>query len=109
VTAAPTPALRARDVHKSYGRHHVLRGADLSVHPVVSDNLTVDQHLRYFAAAHHLPDLARGEELVDRLGYREYRHQTARSPPRSGSVCGTRPATGSPPSCWSRSSPSGTC
>lgn len=45
--------------------------------PVVNDNLTVDQHLRYFAAAYHLPDLRRGDELVDRLGYREYRHRAA--------------------------------
>ncbi|MFF7074555.1 ABC transporter ATP-binding protein [Streptomyces pseudovenezuelae] len=30
-TPAPPPALQARDLHKSYGRHHVLRGADLTV------------------------------------------------------------------------------
>ncbi|WP_345471814.1 ABC transporter ATP-binding protein [Actinoallomurus oryzae] len=122
MTTASPPALRARDVHKSYGRHQVLRGADLTVDPgqlvavvgengagkstllkalagtlatdsgrievsgtlgycpqdpVVSDNLTVDQHLRYFAAAHHLPDLRRGNELIDRLGYAQYRHQAA--------------------------------
>jgi ABC-2 type transport system ATP-binding protein len=45
--------------------------------PVVNDNLTIDQHLRYFAAAHHLPDLRRSDELVDRLGYQEYRHHAA--------------------------------
>jgi|SRR4051794_2591796 ABC-2 type transport system ATP-binding protein len=122
MTTASAPALMARDVHKSYGRHHVLRGTDLTVHPgqlvavvgengagkstllkalagtlaidsgridltgtlgycpqepVLSDNLTVDQHLRYFAAAAHLPDLRRGDELVDRLGYGQYRRQTA--------------------------------
>ncbi|MEV6818141.1 ABC transporter ATP-binding protein [Nocardiopsis dassonvillei] len=27
----PTPALRVRGVHKSYGRHHVLRGAELEL------------------------------------------------------------------------------
>jgi ABC-type multidrug transport system ATPase subunit len=43
---------------------------------VLSESLTVWQHLRYFAAAHRLPDLARGEELLDRLGYRQYRDQS---------------------------------
>jgi len=124
MTTASPPVLSARDVHKSYGKHQVLRGADLTVapgqlvavvgengagkstllkalagtlaidsgsidvagtlgycpqEPVVSDNLTVDQHLRYFAAAYHLPDLGRGEHLVDRLGYQQYRHQAAGS------------------------------
>jgi ABC-2 type transport system ATP-binding protein len=40
--------------------------------PVLSDNLTVAQHLRYFAAAHRLPDLRRGQELVARLGFERY-------------------------------------
>jgi ABC-2 type transport system ATP-binding protein len=115
------PALRARELHKSYGRHRVLRGADLTVapgelagvvgengagkstllhilagtlaadqgtvelggtlgycpqQPVLSDSLTVAQHLRYFAAAHRLADLRRGEELLDRLGFRQYRDRT---------------------------------
>src|SRR5581483_9236550 len=118
----PQPVLQARDVHKSYGRHQVLRGADLTVQPgqlvaivgengagkstllkalagtlaidhghielsgslgycpqdpVVNDNLTVDQHLRYFAAAHHLPDLQRADDLVGRLGYGSHRRQSA--------------------------------
>jgi ABC-type multidrug transport system ATPase subunit len=47
--------------------------------PVLSDNLTVAQHLRYFAAAYQLPDLHRGEQLVDRLGYRQFRNETAGS------------------------------
>jgi ABC-type multidrug transport system ATPase subunit len=42
---------------------------------VLSESLTVHQHLRYFAAAHRLPSLERGEELLDRLGYRQYRHE----------------------------------
>ncbi len=116
-------ALEARGVHKSYGRHHVLRGVDLSVGPgelvavvgengagkstllkilagtlaadrgqvrlegtlgycpqvpVLSDNLTVEQHLRHFAAAHRLPDLDRAQELVDRLGYRGFLGRTAK-------------------------------
>lgn len=122
MTVTSPPVLRARTVRKSYGRHKVLRGAELTVHPgqliavvgengagkstllralagtlaidsgridlagtlgycpqepVLNDNLTVDQHLRYFAAAHHLPDLNRGMELIDRLGYRQYRHHGA--------------------------------
>ncbi|KAB1138908.1 ABC transporter ATP-binding protein [Streptomyces luteolifulvus] len=32
-TDAPPPVLQAHDVHKSYGRRHVLRGADLTVSP----------------------------------------------------------------------------
>ncbi|GAA1967766.1 ABC transporter ATP-binding protein [Catenulispora subtropica] len=46
---------------------------------VLSDNLTVAQHLRYFAAAYHLPGLDRGEQLLDRLGYAEYRNVSAGS------------------------------
>jgi len=109
-------------VHKAYGRHRVLQGADLVVRsgelvavvgengagkstllkilagtlaadsgtvaltgtlgycpqdPVVNDSLTVDQHLRYFAAAYRLPALHRADELVDRLGYAELRRETA--------------------------------
>ena len=44
---------------------------------VLSDNLTVAQHLRYFAAAHRLPDPGRGEQLLDRLGYGQYRGHSA--------------------------------
>ncbi|WP_432192730.1 ABC transporter ATP-binding protein [Streptomyces sp. bgisy027] len=116
-TSAPSPVLQANDVHKSYGKHHVLRGADLTVssgqlvavvgengagkstllrilagtlpvdrgevslsgtlgycpqNPVLNAALTVEQHLRYFAAAHRLPDLRRGHELVSLLGYERY-------------------------------------
>src|ERR1051326_2841935 len=45
--------------------------------PVLNDNLTVAQHLRYFAAARRLPGLHRAEELVRRLGYEQSRGQTA--------------------------------
>jgi ABC-2 type transport system ATP-binding protein len=41
--------------------------------PVLNDNLTVGQHLRYFAAARRLGSLARADELVSRLGYAQYR------------------------------------
>ncbi|MFG2794715.1 ABC transporter ATP-binding protein [Streptomyces sp. NPDC048419] len=116
-TPATTPVLQAHDIHKSYGRHPVLRGADLTVapgqlvavvgengagkstllkilagtltadrgevvlsgtlgycpqDPVLNASLTVEQHLRYFAAAHRLPDLDRGRELVQLLGYEQY-------------------------------------
>ncbi|MGC9540729.1 ABC transporter ATP-binding protein [Streptomyces sp. UG1] len=121
-TRTPSPVLQAHDVHKSYGRHHVLRGADLTVtagqlvavvgengagkstllrilagtlpvdrgevslsgtlgycpqDPVLNTALTVEQHLRYFAAAHHLPDLRRGHELVRLLGYERYAQTVA--------------------------------
>jgi ABC-2 type transport system ATP-binding protein len=120
MTTASDIALEARDVQKAYGKHHVLRGADLTVRagqliavvgengagkstllktlagtlpadsgqvrltgtlgycpqdPVLNDNLTVGQHLRYFAAAYRLPDLRRAEELLDQLGYRRYRQE----------------------------------
>ena len=42
---------------------------------VLSESLTVRQHLRYFAAAHRLPGLERGEDLLDALGYRQYQNQ----------------------------------
>ncbi|WP_406175842.1 ABC transporter ATP-binding protein [Streptomyces sp. NBC_00996] len=121
-TRLPPPVLQARDIHKSYGKHPVLRGADLTVapgqlvavvgengagkstllktlagtlpvdrgevtlsgtlgycpqDPVLNASLTVDQHLRHFAAAHRLTDLNRGHELVGRLGYERYRKTVA--------------------------------
>jgi ABC-2 type transport system ATP-binding protein len=45
--------------------------------PVLSDTLTVAQHLRYFAAARRLPSLDRAGDLVRRLGYEQSRTQTA--------------------------------
>jgi len=117
-TPLHAPVLQAHDIHKSYGRHPVLRGADLTVaagqlvavvgengagkstllkvlagtlpvdrgevvlsgtlgycpqDPVLNTSLTVEQHLHYFAAAHRLPDLDRGRELVRLLGYEQYR------------------------------------
>ena len=45
--------------------------------PVVSDNLTVEAHLRYFAAAGRLPSLDRAEELVRQLGYAQHRREAA--------------------------------
>ena len=110
--------LEARAVHKAFGRHQVLRGANVAVKsgqltavvgengsgkstllkilagalaadrgnvwltgtigycpqdPVLNENLTVDQHLRYFAAAYRLPTLQRGGTLVDMLGFGQSR------------------------------------
>ena len=45
--------------------------------PVLNDNLTVEQHLRYFAAAYRLPALDRADELVGRLGYAGHRREPA--------------------------------
>jgi len=45
--------------------------------PVLNDNLTVGQHLRYFAAARRLGSLDRAGELMSRLGYEHYRGQVA--------------------------------
>jgi ABC-type multidrug transport system ATPase subunit len=111
-------AVLARDVHKAYRRHPVLRGVDLDVpvgslvavigengagkstllrvlagtlavdagtvavrgrlgycpqEPVLNGALTVDQHVRYFAAAHRLTSRARADELLEALGFADYR------------------------------------
>jgi ABC-type multidrug transport system ATPase subunit len=120
--AGSTAVLEARDVHKAYGRHQVLTGADLAVRPgqlvavvgengagkstllrilagtlaadrgevrltgtigycpqepVVNDNLTVGQHLRYFAAARRLASLERAGELLELLRFRQFTDRPA--------------------------------
>jgi ABC-2 type transport system ATP-binding protein len=45
--------------------------------PVLAGNLTVGQHLRYFAAARRLPSLERADALMAELGYRNYRDTAA--------------------------------
>jgi ABC-type multidrug transport system ATPase subunit len=122
MTAGSGTVLQARDVHKAYGRHQVLKGADLEVRPgqlvavvgengagkstllrilagtlgadrgevriagtlgycpqepVVNDNLTVGQHLQYFAAAHRLASLERARELVELLRFGQLHDQAA--------------------------------
>jgi ABC-2 type transport system ATP-binding protein len=121
-TPGSGPLLEAHGVHKAYGRHQVLNGADLEVSagqlvavvgengsgkstllrilagtlaadrgevrvtgtlgycpqdPVVNDNLTVGQHLRYFAAARRLASLERASELMDLLRFGQFQDQAA--------------------------------
>lgn len=45
--------------------------------PVVNENLTVGQHLRYFAAAYRLSSLQRADALTDLLGFAEFQDVTA--------------------------------
>ena len=40
---------------------------------VLNDELTVEQHLRFFQRAYRLPGLLRPHELVERLGYAQHR------------------------------------
>jgi len=44
---------------------------------VVSENLTVGQHLAYFAAAYRLPSLRRADRLAELLGFAEFRNVIA--------------------------------
>ena len=122
MTAANGTVLEAHDVHKAYGRHRVLNGAELEVKagqlvavvgengagkstllrilagtlaadrgevriagtlgycpqdPVVNDNLTIGQHLRYFASAQRLASLRRAGELMDMLRFGQFKDQAA--------------------------------
>jgi len=45
--------------------------------PVVNDNLTVGQHLRYFAAAHRLTSQRRADELVELLRFGQFKDRAA--------------------------------
>jgi ABC-type multidrug transport system ATPase subunit len=45
--------------------------------PVVNDNLTVGQHLRYFAAARRRASLQRADELMELLRFGQFRDQAA--------------------------------
>jgi ABC-type cobalamin/Fe3+-siderophores transport system ATPase subunit len=122
MTATRGTVLEARNVHKSCGRHQVLKGADLEAgpgqlvavvgengagkstllrilagtlgadrgevriagtlgycpqEPVVNDNLTVGQHLRYFATAQRVASLQRAGELVELLRFGQFAGQVA--------------------------------
>jgi ABC-type multidrug transport system ATPase subunit len=49
---------------------------------VLNDDLTVEQHLRYFRSAYRLPGLRRADELVERLDLAKYRRS------RTGTLSG---------------------
>ena len=42
---------------------------------ILNDALTVNQHLDFFRAVYNIRDLRRADELVEMLGYQEYRQQ----------------------------------
>lgn len=42
---------------------------------ILNDALTVNQHLNFFRAVYNISDLRRANELVEMLGYQEYRQQ----------------------------------
>ncbi|NUT92918.1 MAG: ABC transporter ATP-binding protein [Saccharothrix sp.] len=41
--------------------------------PVLNNDLTVEQHLKYFQIAYRLPHLRRADELIEQLGFGDYR------------------------------------
>lgn len=57
-------------------RGNVLRRGVMGYCPqkvILNETLTVNQHLDYFRAAYHINDLFRADELVEQLGYQQYR------------------------------------
>ena len=57
-------------------RGDVLRRGAMGYCPqkvILNETLTVNQHLDYFRAAYNIPDLHRADELVEQLGYQQYR------------------------------------
>ena len=57
-------------------RGDIIYGGTLGYCPqqiVLNDELTVEQHLRFFQRAYRLPGLLRAHELVERLGFDAYR------------------------------------
>jgi ABC-2 type transport system ATP-binding protein len=57
-------------------RGDVLRRGAMGYCPqnvILNGTLTINQHLDYFRAAYHIPDLQRADELVEQLGYQQYR------------------------------------
>jgi ABC-type multidrug transport system ATPase subunit len=58
------------------GRGEVIRRGAMGYCPqtiILNDTLTVNQHLDYFRAAYNIDDLGRARELVEQLGYHQYR------------------------------------
>jgi ABC-type multidrug transport system ATPase subunit len=113
-------AIEAQGITKSYRRHAVLRGVDLSVRPgtlvaivgengagkstllqilagalrpdagtielagaigfcpqdpVLNENLSIEEHLEYFAAAYRIASLDRAAELMRILNFEQYRSE----------------------------------
>jgi ABC-2 type transport system ATP-binding protein len=57
-------------------RGQIFRSGALGYCPqqvILNPALTVNQHLDYFRAAYNLGDLRRAEDLIERLGYQQYR------------------------------------
>jgi ABC-2 type transport system ATP-binding protein len=57
-------------------RGHLFRRGSLGYCPqqvILNPALTVNQHLDYFRAAYNLADVRRAEDLIERLGYQQYR------------------------------------
>src|SRR5574337_451567 len=57
-------------------RGSVLRRGAMGYCPqkvILNETLTVNQHLAYFRAAYNIPGLRRADELVEQLGYQQYR------------------------------------
>lgn len=66
----------AGELRPNYGdvdRHGTMGYCPQTV--IVNDALTVNQHLDYFRAVYNISDLRRADELVEMLGYQEYRQQ----------------------------------
>jgi len=58
-------------------RGDVLRRGAMGYCPqkvILNETLTVNQHLAYFRAAYNISDLRRADELVEQLGYQQYRN-----------------------------------
>ncbi len=63
-------------------RGQVLRRGALGYCPqevILNETLTVNQHLDYFRAAYAISDLSRADELIERLGFGQYRTTVVRT------------------------------
>lgn len=78
--AGKTTLLRVLAGELKADRGEVLQRDRLGYCPqriVVNDELTVEQHLRYFQCAYQLDDLGRAYELLERLDLAKYRNRKA--------------------------------
>lgn len=62
-----------RPNHGNVVRHGAMGYCPQAV--ILNDALTVNQHLDYFRAVYNMSNLRRADELVEMLGYQEYRQQ----------------------------------